>query len=249
MKKKTTYSDIKCLTFDTGGTVLDWHSGFRDAFKMVGEKYGIKKDWGAIANKLRKKSMNAMLQLGETEPPAYNFDGAHKFCLDEVVAEEELSSFTEEDADFIAYETPHNFKCWPDFPSSLARIQKSYLVCSFTILSYRLIIDTARKNNIVWDAVFSCEGIGKYKMLQEPYNIVASHLQFNPIECLMVACHPWDLDAAKKAGYRTAFVKRPTEWGQEPPPWMGEGPDQKRVDEDSYDIVVDNFSDLANVLC
>ncbi len=23
--------DIKALTFDTGGTVLDWHSGMRDA--------------------------------------------------------------------------------------------------------------------------------------------------------------------------------------------------------------------------
>ena len=24
-------ADVKALTFDTGGTILDWHSGFRDA--------------------------------------------------------------------------------------------------------------------------------------------------------------------------------------------------------------------------
>ena len=25
--------DIKALTFDTGGTILDWHTGFKNAFK------------------------------------------------------------------------------------------------------------------------------------------------------------------------------------------------------------------------
>ena len=35
-------------------------------------------------------------------------------------------------------------------------------VASFTILSYRLILDTAKKNGLSWDAVFSCEAIGKY---------------------------------------------------------------------------------------
>ena len=34
---------IKALTFDTGGTILDWHSGFRDALKIVGDKYNYKK--------------------------------------------------------------------------------------------------------------------------------------------------------------------------------------------------------------
>ena len=35
---------IKALTFDTGGTILDWHSGFKDALKMVGDKYNYKRD-------------------------------------------------------------------------------------------------------------------------------------------------------------------------------------------------------------
>ncbi len=29
----------------------------------------------------------------------------------------------------------------------------------------------------------------------------------------MVACHPFDLDAAAKVGFRTALIRRPTEWG------------------------------------
>jgi 2-haloacid dehalogenase len=32
-------------------------------------------------------------------------------------------------------------------------------------------------------------------------------------EILMVAWHNFDLDAARGEGYRTAFVRRPAEWG------------------------------------
>ena len=28
---------IKALTFDTGGTILDWHTGFSEALKKAGE--------------------------------------------------------------------------------------------------------------------------------------------------------------------------------------------------------------------
>ncbi len=30
--------DIKALTFDTGGTILDWHSGFREALAAAGAR-------------------------------------------------------------------------------------------------------------------------------------------------------------------------------------------------------------------
>lgn len=33
---------IKALTVDTGGTVLDWHSGFRDAFAAAGDRHGMR---------------------------------------------------------------------------------------------------------------------------------------------------------------------------------------------------------------
>jgi 2-haloacid dehalogenase len=35
---------------------------------------------------------------------------------------------------------------------------------------------------------------------------------------LMVACHNFDLDAARGEGYQTAFVHRPAEWGPAGPP-------------------------------
>ena len=56
----------------------------------------------------------------------------------------------------------------------------------------------------------------------------------------MVACHNFDLDAAKGVGFKTAFVRRPDEWGAEGPPDPKPNPD--------HDIIVDSFPDLLKKL-
>ena len=233
-------NDIRALTFDTGGTILDWHSGFSRAFAAAGKKHSLEKDWPALANELRRRSLKAMLNLGEREPPAYTFDGAHRFTVEALVKENDLDAFTEEDIHAIAYAAPHSFQCWSDFPAVLPKLREHYIVASFTILSYRLIIDTAKRNGLSWDAVFSCEGIGKYKLLPESYQAIAKYLQLDVSQCCMVACHNFDLDAAKAVGFKTAFVRRPDEWGAEGAP----DPEPNL----QHDIIVDSFPALAEAL-
>ena len=101
-------------------------------------------------------------------------------------------------------------------------------------------MDTAKRNSLSWDAVLSCEAIGKYKVLPEAYEPAAHYLQLEPHQCCMVACHNWDLDAAKAAGFKTAFVRRPDEWGDEGPPDSEPNP--------KHDLIVDNFQTLAREL-
>ena len=232
---------VKALTFDTGGTLLDWHRGFRDALSEAGKRHGITRDWPRIANELRRRALTVMINLGETEPPAYNFDQAHRFTLDAILAEEGLDAFDEADRHAIAWTAPHGFACWPDCRDGLAAIRTRFIVASFTILSTRLIIDTARANGLNWDAVLSCEGFGVYKILPEAYRKAARALQLEPHECCMVACHPFDLDAARAVGFRTALVRRPAEWGPDTPHVGASG-------SDDYDIVVDDFLALSRAL-
>ncbi len=233
-------ADVKALTFDTGGTILDWHTGFSEALAEAGKKHGIEKDWPALANEMRRRSLGRMLRLGEHEPPAYNFDGSHRTTLDEIIAENGLDAFTEEDRRAIWWDKAHNFQCWADFPSVLPKLREQYICASFTILSFRIIIDTARRNGLSWDAVISCEAIGKYKILPEAYQTAAQYLQLDVSECCMVACHNFDLDAAKAVGFKTAFVRRPDEWGTEGPPDPEPNP--------QHDIIVDTFPELAEAL-
>ena len=211
-------SDVRALTFDAGGTILDWHTGFKTILAEIGAKHGLDRNWHDMANDLRRKGIGMILNLGENAPPTYNFDGAHRMALDELIAEHGLEAFTDEERHGIAYDAPHNFKCWSDFPAVLPKLRQKYMCASFTILSFRIIMDTARRNGISWDAVFSCEAIGKYKILPEAYDTVAHYLQLDPGQICMVACHNFDLDAAKKRGFKTAFVRCPDEWGDDGPP-------------------------------
>src|SRR5262245_45492641 len=115
-----------------------------------------------------------------------------------------------------------------------------YVCVSFTILSLALIIDVSRRNGIAWDAVISCEMLRVYKPQPEAYGAAARLLQADPAEILMVACHNFDLDAARAEGFRTAFIRRQDEWGP------AGSPDP--VPNPSTDIIVDNFAALSNRL-
>ena len=234
------HKNIKALTFDTGGTILDWHTGFSNALKTLGHKYGVEKEWTTLANELRRRSLKKMINLGEQEKPTYNFDGAHSSTLDEILEENDLGSASKEERHQIWWDTPHNFRCWPDFPAVLPKLREKYICASFTLLSVRLITDTARINHLSWDAVLSCEIYGKYKLLPEAYTNTAKLLQLPPGECLMVPCHNFDLNAARNVGFRTAFVRRPDEWGIEGPP--------DPIPNSQHDIIVDDFPALAREL-
>ncbi len=232
--------DVKALTFDTGGTILDWHTGFATALSDLGAKHGVAGDWSALANDIRRGSLKRMLNLGEHEPPGHNFDDAHREALSEVLDANGLGAATDDERRAIWWDRAHSFQCWPDFPETLPRLRAKYICASFTILSHRIIIDTAKANGLSWDAVISCEAIGKYKVLPDAYATAARFLQFDPSEILMVACHNFDLDAAKAAGFNTVFVKRPDEWGPAGPP----DPEPNPI----HDLVVDTFPELAERL-
>src|SRR5262249_28309457 len=134
----------------------------------------------------------------------------------------------------------HQLDAWPDFVPALAGMRRRYPCVSLTILSLSLVIDVSRRNAIDWDAVIWCEMLGVYKPQPEAYRRAARLLQTAPNEILMVACHNFDLDAARGEGYQTAFIRRPDEWGPAGPPDPTPNP--------ATDIVADGFAELADRL-
>jgi len=229
-------NEIRALTFDTGGTILDWHAGIRAALEAAGKRCGVEADWVAVTNEYRRRSLQTMVNTVGTR---YNIDDVHRSVLDALLRERKLDALNAEDRDAV-WRSWHALKCWPDFPAALERLRKKYLVISYTILSTALAIDVSRLNGITWDAILSCEMWGVYKTRPEAYQTAAKLLQIPPRNLLMVACHNFDLDAAKKEGFNTAFVRRPDEWGPPGPPDPKPNP--------IHDILVDDFGALADRL-
>lgn len=228
--------DIQALAFDTGGTVLDWHAGLVEAFTHVGHRHGLTRDWHLVTNDYRRAAMKAI--VGQVRP-AFNMDDVHRTELDGVLAQHGLAAFTARERQEI-HRAWYGLTAWPDFPAALSRLKRRYPVVSFTMLPLAMVVAVSRRNGIDWDAVISCEMIGVYKPQPEAYARAAAWLGREPDNILMVACHNFDLNAARASGYRTAFVRRPQEWGPAGPPDPDAHPD--------CSFVVNDFSALAQKL-
>jgi 2-haloacid dehalogenase len=228
--------NVKILSFDTGGTILDWHSGISAALAEAGKRRGVEHDWRALTNEYRRRALRRI--VGLVDPP-FNMDDVHRELLDDLLADAGITAFAAEDRAAIAARW-HALDAWPDFVPALERLKRRYVCVSFTLLSLALVVAVSRHNGITWDAVISCELLRVYKTRPEAYQRVAQLLQTPPGDILMVACHNFDLDAARGEGYRTAFVRRPDEWGPAGPPDPTPNP--------ACDIVVDGFAALADRL-
>jgi 2-haloacid dehalogenase len=227
---------IKTLAFDTGGTILDWHSGIVAALAEAGARSDVAADWHALANDYRRNSLGRI--LGSVDP-GFTIDWVHRVVLDEILPAHGLTALSGDERQAIVRQW-HALEAWPDFVPALEILRQGFVCVSFTILSLSLVIDVSRRNGIVWDAVIACEMLRVYKTQPEAYRRAAAHLALMPDEILMVACHNFDLDSARREGYRTAFVRRPAEWGPAGPPDPTPNP--------ACDLIVDGFGELANAL-
>jgi 2-haloacid dehalogenase len=230
--------DIRALAFDTGGTVLDWHGGLVGALSQVGAAHTIGRDWHTIANDWRRRAMKGIVgHIADPDQPRINMDDVHRQTLDEVLAQHGLDAFTETERHLL-WRAWHELDAWPDFPAAQAALRQKLPVVSFTMLPIALVVGVSRRNGIAWDAVISCEMIGVYKPHAQAYATAARWMALEPSQILMVACHNFDLNAAHQAGFRTAFVRRPDEWGPGGPP----DPNPNLA----YDFIEDGFETLSH---
>jgi 2-haloacid dehalogenase len=100
-------------------------------------------------------------------------------------------------------------------------------------------VDLARRNGFIWDAILGAEIARDYKPKPVVYLASAAALDCDPEQVMMVAAHSSDLAAAAAVGLRTAFIARPNEHG----PGKGEGRASIRVE-----ISATSLLDLADQL-
>ena len=227
---------LKVLAFDTGGTILDWHGGITAALAESGRQRDVGRDWHELTNEYRRRALRRI--VGAVDP-SFNIDDVHREILDELLGEAGIAEFSDADRQTICARW-HALDAWPDFLPALVRLRQRYICVSFTILSLALVVDVSRRNAIHWDAVITCEMLGVYKPRPQAYRRASQFLQTAPGDILMVACHNFDLDAARAEGYRTAFVHRPAEWGPSGPPDPNPNP--------AADLIVPGFAELADRL-
>ncbi len=234
-----TLADVDALLFDVFGTVVDWRSGVVRDGERLGEEKGLDVDWAAFADAWREEYQPSMERVRQGEIPWRNLDALHRESLEGLVDRFGVEGLTEEEVDHLN-RTWHRLDPWPDAIPGLRRLRSEYMVATLSNGHVRLLADMAKRAGIPWDLILSAELSGHYKPDEEAYLTAVDLLDVAPGKVAMVAAHERDLEASREAGLRTAYVHRPDEWG------TGENPD--RPADSAYDVVADDFVDLAERL-
>jgi 2-haloacid dehalogenase len=87
--------------------------------------------------------------------------------------------------------------------------------------------------------VITSELFRRYKPAPETYRGTLALLAVEPAQAMMVACHNYDLRAARSHGMRTAFIPRKE---------FSDDQTKDQAAEDDWDVVDDDLSGVADRL-
>lgn len=234
-----TIDRVDALVFDVFGTVVDWRSGVIRGGESLGSKHELSVDWASFADAWRDEYIPALNRVRRGEIPWQNLDALHRESLDELLEQYGVSELPEDDVVSLN-RAWHRLDPWPDAIPGLLRLKPHYMIAPLSNGHVRLLTNMAKRAGIPWDLILSAELAGHYKPDEEVYLTAVDYLDLEPDQVMMVAAHGGDLAASNDAGLRTAFVHRPDE----------RGPDTEsdKPDTDAYDIVCDDFIELAERL-
>jgi len=230
-------SDLKVLAFDVFGTVVDWRGGVAAEMTAVAKDLRLTVDAPAFADRWRSKYLPYLNRIRNGEMPWLVLDGVHRASLGEVISELSLQSLTETDLDRLVFAW-HHLPPWPDAVEGMARMRARHVLAALSNGGMAHLVDLNRAARLPFDCVLSVELVRTYKPDPRVYRLVPDLLAVRPEQSMMVASHAYDLAAAAGQGMRTAFVRRPQEWGTGKPETL----------DISVDIVAEDFLDLASQL-
>ena len=230
---------VKALTFDVFGTVVDWRGSIAREGLKLGKDLGVRADWTAFADAWRAGYQPAMQEVRSGRLPWTNIDGLHRRILDRILDESGIDILSEAHKDHLN-RAWHRLAPWPDAVRGLKRLKKGYVISTLSNGNVSLLTNMAKNAGLPWDCVLSAELFHHYKPDPESYLGAAKILGLQPNEVMMVAAHKNDLRAAQKAGLRAAFVTRPLEYGDEV--------EKDLTPEKDFDVNAADFIDLASRL-
>lgn len=227
--------NIKALTFDVFGTVVDWRTSVEAALRdaLGAQVYSLplpppplagghhdnsdNKDWAAtFAQEWRDayKAFTRAFRAGET--PWQDIDAHHHDSLVRQLARWGLAGALAPPEVRDLSLVWHRLAPWPDAAPGLARLNDNLHLTTATLSNGNrsLLADLAEGHGqrLPFARLLSAEDFGAYKPDPRVYRGAVEALGVaSPGETAMVAAHLNDLAAARAVGMRTVYVERPGE--------------------------------------
>ena len=223
---------VRALVFDVFGTLVDWRSAIADAFRSS----AVPGDPEELADAWRARYRPILDEVNDGSRPWGDFDELHLATLDDLLAERGVDLPTEARQHLVS--GWHRLDPWPDVRTGLDELRRQRVTATLSNGHVALLVDLARHGDLRFDCVLSAELAHVYKPAPETYLTAARLLGVEPAELMLAAAHPWDLQGARAAGLRTAFIDRPLEYG----------PGSPARDDPDADVSADDLHQLVQRL-
>jgi 2-haloacid dehalogenase len=203
---------VKALFYDVFGTLTDSRTSIaREAEAMLKPK-GYVLDWLAFADAWRGQYQPALEEVRSGRRPYCKLDILHRENLETVLQRFGVTGLSEDEKHALNLGW-HRLDAWPGVPEGLARLKKKFWLAPLSNGNISIMVDLARRNNFLWDAILGADIAQDFKPKPRVYLAAAAAFDLKPQQCMLVAAHSSDLAAAAAQGLRTAHLARPNEQG------------------------------------
>ena len=194
-------STATTLVFDVLGTLLD-----EDAGQLASAAETIGADAPAFVEHWQDAFHRGVEAVQAGRRPYATSEVLHAEAVAAVAAErgEELTAAQVERLATFG----RRLEPFPEVLDALERLASSYALVALTNAGTAQAFAMSRFAGLRWTTLISGETVGAFKPDRRMYEHALRALDLEPGECVFVAAHPWDLDAAATHGFGTAYVDR-----------------------------------------
>jgi 2-haloacid dehalogenase len=229
----------KALLFDVQGTATDFHTTVCDEAARIDAGRRPNIDWGGFVARWRTGYSAALEAATAGRGGWVSVHTVYRRVLDRVLDEYGIADLSSAGRDELALAWQRQ-KPWPDVVPGLHRLKRKFTLATLSNADVSMVVNMSKRAALPWDAIFTAEMAGVFKPDPLIYRTAAAYLGLQHSDIMMVASHKYDIRAAGRLGFQTAFIARPLEFGV-----------AGRADtafDDEFDINAHDFIDLADQL-
>ncbi|KAB5539530.1 HAD-like domain-containing protein [Coniochaeta sp. 2T2.1] len=221
-------SEVRALTFDVFGTVVDWRSSIVAALTRAAEQ---KLADGSLPDELQDR-LRAVTEAGEWPVFAQawrrsygrfthgfvpgktawkDIDTHHRESLVELLEQYGLTGvFSGHEIEELG-KAWHFLTPWPESAEGIRALGEKLVTATLSNGNRSLLEDLNKFGDLGFRKIISAEDFKAYKPSEKVYLGAVQALGSEPGQVAMVAAHLGDLKAAKGCGLRTVYVERKME--------------------------------------
>ena len=238
MTQKSPYPP-QALLFDVQGTATDFHSTVCGEAVRISAGRGPEIGWAQFVSRWRSEYFTAIQALKPDRDNWIPVASVYRRLLDQLLTEYPGTDLSDAERQELALAWERLIP-WPDVVPGLSRLKTSFTVAAMSNADVAAVVNISKRAGMAWDAIFTAEMAGAFKPDPAVYRTAARYLGLSPSQIMMVASHKYDIRAAARLGFQTAFVARPSELGPDETVDISYSPE--------FDINAKDFLDLASQL-